>query len=173
MFWPDTVHRRPENRRTPLLTGRIRGKVGVQMESRIMTTAAAAAAAGNSVKRIDHDGGPSRLEDVMYPVSGGFHFRGRRGSHSPPNGRRNPSQSIATRSLCRPLRATGWSVVALFFLALLTCRPCFGHDPELLDMEDEDGKDHFYPIFRCCCCCGVYVCRSGEGNKCAGWGLGV
>ena len=39
----------------------------------------------------------------------------------------------------------GHSVAPLLVLLLLTlmaCRPCHGHDPELFDMDDEDGKFH-------------------------------
>lgn len=30
--------------------------------------------------------------------------------------------------------------LGLLLLTLMACRPCHGHDPELLDMDDEDGK---------------------------------
>ncbi|XP_032799105.2 hemicentin-1 isoform X2 [Daphnia magna] len=30
-------------------------------------------------------------------------------------------------------------LLALFLLTLMACRPCHGHDPELFDMDDEDG----------------------------------
>ena len=32
------------------------------------------------------------------------------------------------------------AVMILFLLTLVACRPCHGHDPELFDMDDEDGK---------------------------------
>ncbi|KAI9551455.1 hypothetical protein GHT06_021788 [Daphnia sinensis] len=31
-------------------------------------------------------------------------------------------------------------LLALFLLTLMACRPCHGHDPELFDMDDEDGN---------------------------------
>lgn len=64
--------------------------------------------------------GPSRLEDVVSSV-----YSGRFLVHSPrPNSR--------------------WPVwTVLLVLTLVTCRPCLGHDPELLDVDDEDGKDRF------------------------------
>jgi hypothetical protein len=34
------------------------------------------------------------------------------------------------------------SLLALLLLTLMACRPCHGHDPELFDMDDEDGKFH-------------------------------
>lgn len=48
---------------------------------------------------------------------------------------------------CLLLSSPAWhrrtTLAWLFLLTLMACRPCHGHDPELLDIDDEDGKFFF------------------------------
>lgn len=38
-------------------------------------------------------------------------------------------------------------LLTLFLLTLMACRPCHGHDPELFDMDDEDGTFVYLFLF--------------------------
>lgn len=127
---------------------------------------------GNSVKRMDGGGGQcgsSRSEDVaiMYSISRGAGrpsvglVHGLLGGKSPAaasSRHRRPVQqptsiahaSTRTASTGRFLPSAWFlPVLGLLLLTLMACRPCHGHDPELLDMDDEDGKFQllFFPPF--------------------------
>ena len=107
--------------------------------------------AGSSVKRFGgRGGGSSRSEDVTSHVFVGHS----RGTGRPSD--RRPSFGSNRTSLCRRGEGAAWllsgrrsthlsglscpPLLALFLLTLMVCRPCHGHDPEIFDVEDEDGK---------------------------------
>ncbi len=110
----------------------------------------------DSVKRLDGGGGggSSRAANVRHSIS-----RGAGRPSDPYYPSLIPAGSSRTTSLRRPRHPAGagagawWlsgrrsgsrlscpPMLALFLLTLMACRPCHGHDPELFDIEDEDGK---------------------------------
>lgn len=120
----------------------------------------------SKVKRmlqLTQDGGSSRSGDVAghhwhstsrgiarIPFSSGGtqEAKGERGSESvvgKRRRRRSETGSKEPRRLALQLRLAhpvARLLLALLLLTLMACRPCHGHDPELFDMDDEDGKFH-------------------------------
>jgi len=133
----------------------------------------ATAGRSSKVKRMlplppqDDGGGSSRSGDVAghhwhstsrgiarIPFSSGA-GKGERGSESVVGRNRNEtgSKEPPRLALLRLVHPVAPLLLALLLLTLMACRPCHGHDPELFDMDDEDGKFHkrinpfFFPSF--------------------------
>lgn len=113
--------------------------------------------------QLTQDGGSSRSGDVAghhwhstsrgiaripFSSGGAQEAKGERGSESvvgKRRRRRSETGSKEPRRLALQLRLAhpvARLLLALLLLTLMACRPCHGHDPELFDMDDEDGKFH-------------------------------
>lgn len=64
-----------------------------------------------------------------------------------------PATAVGTAKPRRRRRQILHNVLTLLLLALAACRPCYGHDRELSDTDDEDGKFLFLTFYK-------------KGNKC-------
>ncbi|XP_046630954.1 neural cell adhesion molecule 2-like isoform X2 [Daphnia pulicaria] len=110
--------------------------------------------------QLTQDGGSSRSGDVAghhwhstsrgiaripFSSGGAQEAKGERGSESvvgKRRRRRSETGSKEPRRLALQLRLAhpvARLLLALLLLTLMACRPCHGHDPELFDMDDEDG----------------------------------